>query len=77
MVKILVDIGLALAVLFVIIAAYGAYVTRDDTDTATERSGMILRTDHGTGCQYVGIVGLFGVSITPRLRYDGTQVCSQ
>ena len=50
---------------------------RDDTDSPTERSGMVLRTDHGTGCQYVGIVGLFGVSITPRLRYDGSQVCSQ
>jgi hypothetical protein len=49
--------------------------TYDDTDNpeAGEVSGLILRTDHGTGCQYLetrkgGIV--------PRFKQGGTQICN-
>ena len=40
----------------------------DSTDNHTEgkRSGLTLRIDHGTGCQY-----LSGISITPRIASDG------
>lgn len=44
---------------------------RDDTDSATERSGLVLYTDHGTGVQYVGTP--FG-AVTPRLGKDGKPI---
>lgn len=44
----------------------------DGTD-GTYRSGMALRTDHGTGCQY--LVSPWG-GITPRFDRDGKQVCT-
>lgn len=45
----------------------------DSTDNAAagERSGMVLYTDHLTGCQYVA--PMFG-GMTPRLDKDGNQV---
>jgi len=45
---------------------------RDETDSPDERSNMSLRTDHGTGCQY--LVTRKG-AITPRLDSDGLPVC--
>ena len=45
---------------------------RDDTDGKSVRSGMELRTDFGTGCQYLESKG---GGITPRLKSDGRQVC--
>ena len=51
----------------------------DDTDDnlARKRSGLALRTDHLTGCQYLVAYGLFGfgAAITPRLNPDGTPMC--
>ncbi|MCG7348957.1 DUF6440 family protein [Sphingomonas sp. ACRSK] len=46
----------------------------DDTDDrgAGVHSQMALRTDHGTGCQYLETSG---GGITPRLNADGKQVC--
>nr|WP_317892407.1 DUF6440 family protein [uncultured Sphingomonas sp.] len=46
----------------------------DDTDVrgAGVHSQMRLRTDHGTGCQYLETSG---GGITPRLNVDGKQVC--
>lgn len=45
----------------------------DATDNANgARSGVRLRTDHGTGCQYLETSG---GGITPRLGRDGVQVC--
>lgn len=45
----------------------------DTTDTSDgARSGMDLRTDHGTGCQYLESTG---GGLTPRLGRDGKQVC--
>ncbi len=36
------------------------------------RSGLRVYTDHGTGCQYISEGG----SLSPRLRADGSRVCS-
>lgn len=46
----------------------------DDTDNRLtgDRSGMRLRTDAGTGCQYLETSD---GAITPRRRADGRQVC--
>lgn len=44
----------------------------DETDSPSQRSGLALRTDHGTGCQY--LVSLYG-GITPRMDSSGKQVC--
>ena len=51
-------------------AGYG----RDETDDrgAGTHSNMRLRTDHGTGCQY--LESRQG-SLTPRLSRTGQQVC--
>ena len=47
----------------------------DDTDDAVnrKRSGFILYTDYGTGCQYLGRVSDRG--ITPRLDKNGHIIC--
>lgn len=44
---------------------------RNDTDPPDRYSGLFLRTDHLTGCQYVGGI----LNITPRLDRDGKQIC--
>jgi hypothetical protein len=43
-------------------------INRDGTDSPDARSGVHLRTDHGTGCQY--LEGPRG-GITPRLSRSG------
>ena len=49
---------------------------RDVTDTPDgSRSGMILRTDHGTGCQY--LQSPLGFTITPRLDATGKPMCGR
>ena len=50
------------------------YDNTDDKATG-KRSGLVLHTDHGTGCQYLATWGLFKGSITPRLNSDGEIVC--
>ena len=40
-------------------------------DRVIHRSGFRLRTDYGTGCQYL----LADSAVTPRLGADGKQVC--
>jgi len=45
---------------------------KDDTDPPHDRSGLLLRTDALTGCQYVA-VPFSGMS--PRLDKNGKQVC--
>lgn len=49
----------------------------DDTDPPgfMQRSGLGLRTDAKTGCQYV-TSGLFG-GVTPRLDANGQPVCGK
>lgn len=46
----------------------GAY-KKDDTDSNNKRSGMALRTDNATWCQYLESQG---GGITPRLSKGGT-----
>ena len=46
--------------------------TRDDSDSPTQRSGMMILTDYGTGCQYLWRNGL-----TPRMDANGKQVCNR
>lgn len=43
-----------------------------DDDSRQVRSGMALRTDHGTGCQYLQT---WSGGITPRLDGTGRQIC--
>lgn len=47
----------------------------DDTDDYENsvRSGLHLRVDHGTGCQYLETTG---GGITPRLDFDGRHICT-
>lgn len=64
------------AALFVLISLVGRCTPRDSTDPPAGRSGMGLRTDHRTGCQYLTTYSLLGeTSITPRLDRDGRQIC--
>jgi len=56
---------------YLLVAAIGFFTTdRDDTD-GQKRSNMALRTDYGTGCQY--LESSRG-AITPRLSVDGKHV---
>lgn len=48
-------------------------IGRDATD-GEQRSGMALRTDAETGCQY--LEGTNG-GITPRLNSNGEHICSR
>lgn len=50
------------------------YGPRDSTDTAAERSGMTLRTDALTGCQYLESRTGY---LTPRLDSDKMIVCNE
>jgi hypothetical protein len=57
----------------------------DDTDLVTddrkERSGLMLHTDYGTGCQYLtrgsllSLLGLASPTLYPRMGTQGEQVC--
>ena len=46
----------------------------DDTDGAGVRSGLGLRLDHGTGCQY--LESRYG-GLTPRLDNTGRHICKR
>ena len=62
-----------LGALVAAILCYSLAVTSggDDTD-GEKRSGVILRTDYGTGCQYLESVK---GHLTPRLKPDGSVFC--
>lgn len=62
---------LAAFVLVCLVCNWLGFTGRDETDNKSERSGLILYTDHGTGVQYVGTI-LGG--ITPRLDANGNVV---
>jgi hypothetical protein len=64
-------LGTFIVIMVVLLAIKFGY-KRDDTDSKDDRSGLVLYTDYGTGCQYVGT--MFG-GITPRLDADGKIVC--
>lgn len=60
------------------IFAVNAFTPKDDTDPPDGRSGMVLRTDALTGCQYLANPGILGHSaLTPRLDEHGNHVCSK
>lgn len=44
----------------------------DDSDTPPKRSGLSIKTDSLTGCQYLMT---FTGSLAPRLDRDGKQIC--
>jgi len=54
---------------------YPGYDATDDVANR-ERSGMILHTDYGTGCQYIVSAGLFARSMVPRVDRNGRHVCN-
>lgn len=56
-------------VIFVVdqVSGLGGY---DSTDNGRNRSGLGLRVDAETGCEYLAVMG----GITPRLRLDGKQM---
>jgi hypothetical protein len=60
---------LAVVVIYFVIAHF---MPRDNTDPPGGRSGMTIRVDHLTGCEYLSDWGL-----TPRLGQDGKQICKK
>lgn len=59
------------------LARHGTWLSATDATDASpaERSGMRLRTDHGTGCQYLESTD---GNLTPRLSLSGKQAgCAQ
>lgn len=66
------DILIFVGALFALNAIYNASgYGRDDTDAPDERSGLELRTDFGTGCQYLEASS---GGLTPRLDADGNHM---
>lgn len=67
------EIGELLLFVIVIAGLYGvSTIGKDDTDLPgwfTRRSGLVVRTDNLTGCQY-----LVDHGITPRLDKNGKQI---
>lgn len=62
-------VAVLLVAAYFLVAAIGSCSPRDATDPPSgARSGMLLRTDHATGCQY--LAEPFG-GITPRVDADG------
>lgn len=68
---------LLVAVAFAVTAL--AACSRDDSDPPHGRSGLLIFTDHLTGCQYLARSSLNGgpEPLQPRMRADGRQVCEQ
>jgi len=60
------------AIMLILLATLAVPYDNSDDPDDLRRSGMIVFTDHLTGCQYLGrVVG----GLTPQLRDGGTQVC--
>jgi len=66
---------LIVAFIAAVLLALTGCAPRDDTDPPNSRSGMGLRTDALTGCQYLTYGTVYGAAITPRMDRDGKQVC--
>lgn len=49
-------------------------ISGDDTDSTSERSGLGLRTAHGTGCQW--LESRFG-GLAPRVDAAGRHICKR
>ena len=69
--------GIAFAFLLIVFAGYmvasllDKNLPKDDTDSPDGRNGMVLLTDHLTGCQYLRAGG----GVTPRMDRNGKQIC--
>jgi len=63
-------VSIIITIIFNILFVFG--LTKDNSDGPKERSNMIIRVDHLTGCEY--FESSKG-SLTPRLYPDGSQVC--
>jgi hypothetical protein len=64
---------LVLIVVGVLSVALAPYASTDATDRdARHRSSFTLRTDYGSGCQYLESDKGF---LTPRMGGDGRQIC--
>lgn len=76
----LVTVGEAIAIIGIIsligllFYAIKPSLSRDDTDPGNGRSGLVLLTDAGTGCQYLS---RGSSSLTPRLDENGKPFCRQ
>ena len=64
-------LGLCVVILLLQLAWAVLPVGRDDTD-GESRSGLNLRTDARTGCQYLESMG---GGLTPRLDRNGRHIC--
>lgn len=69
--------GILLGAVLTIVIQAGLRVVADrpldDTDRPDgQRSNMELLTDHGTGCQYLRVMG---GGVTPRLDATGKHIC--
>ena len=49
-----------------------ANIPKNSTDPVDGRSGLSIRTDALTGCQYLS---MYGGGIYPRMNREGGQVC--
>jgi len=69
-------IGTICAVVFIFLLFTGNPFAWDDSDDKVnnKRSGMVVYTDHLTGCQYLSGSGL-GQALTPRLDREGSHIC--
>lgn len=72
--RLIVVIGWYLLLYFLVVFALGVYTNpKDDTDSPTRRSGIALRIDNLTGCQY--LEGARG-GLTPRTDPSGNHICT-
>ncbi len=68
--------GAALAITFLmfvtgVLSVISWFIPRDATDPPRGRSGLVVYTDAGTGCQYVAAGG----GLFPRLGSNGQPKC--
>jgi hypothetical protein len=66
----LIVLGIAFLVFMLVIQVFE--LGKDDTDSKDNRSGLRLRINYGTGCQYLESTRGY---LSPRLSSDGQQVC--
>lgn len=69
---ILIKILLSLCIISLLITILGQSIPKDSTDPVDGRSGLTIRIDQLTGCQYLSV---YGGGIYPRMTKEGTQVC--
>ena len=69
--NLMMKVSAVLAVVTMVSMTSSCSTSRDDTDPVDGRSGMMLLTDSGTGCQY-----RYWGSLTPRMDANGKQICN-